>query len=257
MPQNVDISFFKLLVAEQNEADQILLRDLLTRLGVPHKIVADGTALFAQLIEERYDLVLIDCSVALKDGFDTAQKIRSSHDTFSKVTIIGFTESTSVEARQSCLTAGMNDILLKPASIDQLQGKLQEWASKIFETVPVLDESSIEKIRMFDDEDQSLLGSLLQIYSETTQEELMLMKDLIAKNEIDGVRKKAHRLKSSAAQLGAMRFEKYCNLMEHEEPLNQPRAEKIFNEMYEEYKLSRTQFKLSCQNSSANLDKSF
>ncbi|RYZ81147.1 MAG: response regulator [Proteobacteria bacterium] len=247
MPEKVDLSFFKLLVAEDNEVNQILLDKMLTRLGIPHKIVADGTALYAQLMEERYDLVLMDCYMAPMSGFDAAQKIRNSNERFAQMPLIGFTASSSAEDRQRCLDAGMNDILLKPVTMDQLREKLQEWASKIYEALPVLDDSSIDKIRMFDDEEQSLVKSLLQIYSETTQEELMLLKDLIAKDDIDGVRKKAHRLKSSAAQLGAMRFEKYCNLMEYEESLNQARAEKLFAEMYDQYKLSREKFQESCQ----------
>lgn len=252
MTEKVDLSFFKLLVAEDNEVNQLLLHKMLGRMGIPHKIVADGAALYAELQEERYDLVLMDCYMAPMNGFDTAQKIRSSGERFAQMPLIGFTASSSLEDRQRCMAAGMNDVLLKPISMDQLKTKLQEWASKLYEALPVLDESSIDKIRMFDDEDQSLVKSLLQIYSETTQDELMLMKELIAKEDLDGVRKKAHRLKSSAAQLGAMRFEKYCNLMEYEHSLDKVRAEKLFAEMYDQYKLSREKFQESCQNSSQN-----
>jgi HPt (histidine-containing phosphotransfer) domain-containing protein len=110
----------------------------------------------------------------------------------------------------------------------------------------------LEKIRVIDDPHQTLLRSLFQIYSENTQEELCKMRDLIQDGHEDLLRKKAHMLKSSAAQLGAFRFEKFCNLMEQEESLSRERAKKLYAEMCYEYENSRKRFSEYCQNFSQN-----
>ena len=108
--------------------------------------------------------------------------------------------------------------------------------------------SALDKIRIFDDQHQTLLRSLFQIYSENTQEELHKMRDLIQDGRADLLRKKAHMLKSSAAQLGAFRFEKFCVLMEHEDNLDHDRARKLHAEMCFEYENSRKKFSEYCQN---------
>jgi CheY-like chemotaxis protein len=243
-----DLSFFKLLVAEDNPVNQTLLTKMLEKMGIQFKLVGDGDAVINTLLEERYDLVLMDCYMAPMNGFETAQKIRGSKESFRNIPLLAFTASSTSEDRQRCTASGMDDILLKPVTFEQLSQKLQQWVEKIYNELPVLDESSIDKIRMFDDAEQTLMTSLFQIYSENTADELRQIKELIEDDDIPAVRKKAHKLKSSAAQLGALRFEKYCNLMEHEPSLNRERAARLHAEMLEEYENSKNKFRLYCQN---------
>src|SRR5690606_36308048 len=102
------------------------------------------------------------------------------------------------------------------ANPEVLLAKLNEEASKLYAQLPILDAMAIERIRMFDDEEQSLVRSLFDIYSTDTAGEVHQLGLLIEESNLEDARKKAHKLKSSAAQLGAMRFERYCNLMEYD-----------------------------------------
>jgi CheY-like chemotaxis protein/HPt (histidine-containing phosphotransfer) domain-containing protein len=247
-----NLSFFKILVAEDNAVNQILLSKMLQRLQIQFKIVGDGSEVISSLMEERYDLVLMDCFMSPMDGFTTAEKIRGSAESFRNVPLLAFTASADQDIRKKCLNLGMNEVLLKPVTQAELAACLQTWADKIYAALPVLDDASIDKIRMFDDEEQTLVKSLLQIYSESTADELRQLKILIAEDNMEGARKKAHKLKSSAAQLGAMRFEKFCNLMEYEADLHRVRALALFEEMLSQYELSREKFEFRCQNSDQN-----
>jgi len=245
--REIDLSFLKVLVAEDNMINQSVLAMMFEKMGLQYKIVSHGGEVLETLLNERYDLVLADCYMAPMNGFELARKIRASNESFCDIPLLAFTASSNCNDHQRCIEAGMNDVILKPITYEQLEQKMREWTQRIFESLPVLDESSIDKIRLFDDHEQSLVKSLLQIYSENTSEELRQMYCLIEENRMDEAKKKAHKLKSSAAQLGALRFEKYCDLMEYDPRLTQKRAEVLYQEMYSEYEKSRAKFKHYCQ----------
>jgi CheY-like chemotaxis protein len=243
-----DMSFFKILVAEDNLINQKIVTRMLEKMGVQFRVVNNGREVIECLRNEYFDLVLLDCYMSEMNGFETAHYIRNCKERFAKIPLIAYSAglfaTDSVESRK----AGMNDFILKPVSYEVLKFKLQEWVGRIYDSLPTLDFSSLEKIRGFDDEHHSLLRSLFQIYSENTQEELYKMRDLILDGDMERIRKKAHMLKSSAAQLGALRFEKFCILMEHDEVLDMDRARTLHAEMSYEYEKSRISFSQYCQN---------
>lgn len=244
----VDLSLFKVLVAEDNIINQKILQKMLQRMEVRFKIVANGAEVLEALRSDYFDLVLMDCYMPQMSGFEAAAQIRASQERFASIPLIAFSAGLLDDDIRTSREVGMNDFLRKPVTYEQLRAKICQWASHVYEGIKVLDTSSLDKIRIFDDQHQTLLRSLYQIYSENTQEELYKMRDLIQDGIEDLIRRKAHMLKSSAAQLGAFRFEKYCILMEHEEVLDADRAKKLYVGMCEEYENSRMRFSEYCQN---------
>jgi HPt (histidine-containing phosphotransfer) domain-containing protein len=217
--QPLDMSFFKFLVEEPSAGTRARLTEYFDQLGPQYTLVADADGVIATLMETRYDLLLTN------DGAMEA-RLRHSEESFRKLLVLP----------------------LGKADPQELTARLRETTAKIYDSLAVLDEESLDKIRMFDDEEQSLLKSLLDIYTENTREELRQMEELIAAGNLPELRKKAHKLKSSSAQLGAWRFEKYCHLMEYDTALNVERARKFFTEMKQEYEISLNKFRLYCQN---------
>lgn len=250
----LDLSLFKILVAEDNVINQKIVRKMLTDMGPQFKIVSSGREVIDSLRNEYFDLVLMDCYMGEPDGFETAKIIRQGKERFSNIPLIGFSAGLWEPDQERSRVAVMNDFILKPVSYAQFRTKVGEWSQKIYESLPVFDLSALDKIRIFDDEHQTLLRSLFQIYSENTQDELFKMRDLIQDGSMDLLRKKAHMLKSSAAQLGALRFEKFCILMEHENALTHERAKVLHDHMCREYERSRKRFSEYCQNLSHSAD---
>lgn len=245
---SVDLSFFKILVAEDNLINQKIVQKMLEKMGISFKIVSSGDEVLESLRNEYFDLVLMDCYMKEMNGFEAAKIIRQTRERFSNIPIIAYSAGLFETDGESSRNSGMNDFIMKPVTYNQLHQKITEWTQRIYASLPVLDLAALEKIRMFDDTHQTLLRSLLQIYSENTQEELFKMRDLIMDGDIERIRRKAHMLKSSAAQLGALRFEKFCILMEHEEGLDGLRAKRLHEEMCREYEGSRLHFLEYCQN---------
>ncbi len=247
--ESIDLSFFKILIAEENLIDHRPLQEMLIRMKIQFRIVNNGQEVLDALQNEYFDLVLMNYHMNIMGGAEATVNIRKSTERFASIPLIVFTgDSFNESDAEICRRVGISDYVVKPVTYDQLKSKIQEWSGRIFEELPVLDTSALEKIRIFDDHHQTLLRSLLQIYSENTQEELYKMRDLIQDGRVDLLRKKAHMLKSSAAQLGALRFEKFCVLMEHEENMDSERAKKLHTKMCNEYENSRARFLQYCQN---------
>lgn len=246
--ERIDLSFFKILVAEDNLINQKIVQKMLEKMGVSFKIVENGREVLESLRNEYFDLVLMDCYMKEMNGFEAAKAIRQCNERFVKIPIIAYSAGLFDTDRESIRHSGMNDFIMKPVTFEQLHSKIKEWVGRIYRALPVLDLRALEKIRIFDDGHHTLLRSLFQIYSENTQDELFKMRDLIMDGDIERLRRKAHMLKSSAAQLGAFRFEKFCILMEHDEELDMDRAKKLHVEMCQEYEKSRLSFFEYCRN---------
>jgi CheY-like chemotaxis protein/HPt (histidine-containing phosphotransfer) domain-containing protein len=240
----VNLSFFKVLVLTPS-ASAGEFRNLLQALQIKSQILSSAEEALRLLDGERFDLLLVDFSDGQNFGAQTLQAIRGSQGSSRTIPALAVIASKD----QASLLDGFDvqDVLMKPVSSEALNAKLQQAADHIFAALPVLQESSIDKIRMFDDEEQSLLTSLFEIYTESTGGELVEIEQLVKDADFEMLRKKAHKLKSSAAQLGAFRFEKYCNLMEYEPELTQERAQQLYEKMLAEYARSLKEFDLYCR----------
>lgn len=241
---HVDLSFFKVLAVIDPTSEPTSQNSVITYFqasAMPAKVVFSEAEAQQALDSERFDLVFIEFSQGSVQGPRVLQAIRRSQSHYATVPVLAYVDDT-FDAEGLSGETGVQDVLKKPTDEKTFLVKMQEWANKIFEALPVLQESSIDKIRIFDDEEQTLLTSLFQIYTESTGSELVEIEKLVEGDDFDLLRKKAHKLKSSAAQLGAFRFEKYCNLMEHDPSLNQERAQKLYKEMSMEYQKSLAEF---------------
>ncbi len=116
------------LVAEDNDINQFVIREVLTKLGLQCRIVSNGQQCVDALQKEKYALVLMDCLMPVMDGFQTARQIRlleSRGAVFSsvgpsRVAIIALTANASGLDRQNSLEAGMDAFLTKPLDRNRL-----------------------------------------------------------------------------------------------------------------------------------------
>ena len=108
------IDALHVLVAEDNEVNQILVRAALAGLGHSCDVVADGAAAVARVKACHYDLVLMDIQMPNVDGIEAARMIRALGGAVGRVPIIALTANAMVEDRQAYLEAGMDGHVAKP-----------------------------------------------------------------------------------------------------------------------------------------------
>jgi PAS domain S-box-containing protein len=112
----------RLLVAEDNPANQLVARMLLNRLGHTVEVAGDGLQALARLAEGRFDAVLMDCQMPRLDGFDATRRIRSGAvpGLNPRIPVIAVTAYAMPGDKQKCISAGMDDYVTKPLRADQL-----------------------------------------------------------------------------------------------------------------------------------------
>lgn len=122
-------SRFRLLLVEDNEINQLVTRGMLAKLGYPVKTVNNAETALALLEQERFDLVLMDCMMPERDGFDATRALRGRErrEGLPRLPVIAITASTADGAQARCLAAGMDDFLAKPVHLRELETVLRRW----------------------------------------------------------------------------------------------------------------------------------
>ena len=110
----------RILVAEDNEINQLVICAMLAQLGHSSDLARDGHEVLAKVQAASYDLVLMDIQMPNLDGLAAARAIRSLDGPTSQIPIIALTANTMVEDRQTYLEAGMDDHVAKPIDVKRL-----------------------------------------------------------------------------------------------------------------------------------------
>jgi Amt family ammonium transporter len=122
----------KILVAEDNEINQIVTGEILRGAGYSCEVVGNGRLAIQALMRERYDLVLMDCQMPELDGFAATSEIRAREAEGGlahlprPLPIIALTANAVQGDRELCLNAGMTDYTTKPIEREILLKKILE-----------------------------------------------------------------------------------------------------------------------------------
>lgn len=117
-----------ILVAEDNEVNQIVFTQILNETGLTYEIVGNGKLALEASSERKPGLILMDVSMPEMNGLEATVAIRKREAGMGHHTpIVGVTAHALKGDRQRCLDAGMDDYLSKPISPDALQKKIEKW----------------------------------------------------------------------------------------------------------------------------------
>jgi PAS domain S-box-containing protein len=124
-PDPVRFTGLRILVAEDNEVNQFVVREVLTKSGHRCDIVGDGKQAAETLQRDRYDVVLMDCQMPVMDGFEATRVIRRNEAGANggarrHTPIVALTANAMKGDRERCLEAGMDGYASKPIDPKQL-----------------------------------------------------------------------------------------------------------------------------------------
>jgi signal transduction histidine kinase/CheY-like chemotaxis protein len=113
----------KILLAEDNPVNALLIRELLRRRGHTVREVTTGSAAVAAMEEEHFDLLLTDIHMADMDGIDATRAIRANETKAgrARTPIVALTADTPETGKRACQEAGMDGFLTKPVGPAELQ----------------------------------------------------------------------------------------------------------------------------------------
>jgi CheY-like chemotaxis protein len=114
----------KLLYVEDNDMNRDMLSRRLQRRGFEVALAVDGQQGIARATAERPDLILMDMSLPVVDGWEATRRLKAAPET-TDIPIIGLTAHAMSTDRDKCLAAGCDDYDTKPVEIARLLEKIE------------------------------------------------------------------------------------------------------------------------------------
>ncbi|MBF0293771.1 MAG: response regulator [Magnetococcales bacterium] len=209
-----------LLLAEDNEINQQVARELLAKVGVTLTIVENGRLAVERVAREHFDGVLMDLQMPVMDGLDATRMIRREGSRAAEIPIIAMTANAMVGDQEACLTAGMNDHIAKPIHPDTLYAVLARWirparpqdpASLPGESAESVATQALPDLPGFDTRQaMDVMGGNVALYIDilrrfvfNQENACSLMFDQLAASDWSALERTAHTLKGLAANIGA------------------------------------------------------
>jgi two-component system, sensor histidine kinase and response regulator len=211
----------RVLIAEDNEVNQLVIEKMLTKRGFTVDIAADGVEALARLATGSYAAVFMDCQMPNLDGYMTTGRIREQEGAGERLPVIAMTAHAMKGDRERCLEAGMDDYLPKPLRPDALDEVLERWlgvkpaGGPETAAQPAID-ALIDDARMrtFRDDYPDIVDQLLDLFLTSTPpliDELRAAADAGARDEL---KRAAHKLKGSCQNIGATFMATLCRTIE-------------------------------------------
>jgi HPt (histidine-containing phosphotransfer) domain-containing protein len=133
-----------------------------------------------------------------------------------KIPIIATTANAIQGDIERCLLAGMNDYIAKPISYDDLAFKVEKW---ILRGHRAIDPAAIARLQQLAAKGNlKLLEELIELFGQDSPDALQKMRDFLDAQDFPRLSQKAHTLKSSAANIGALRLRDLCERIERVRP---------------------------------------
>ncbi|WP_343731426.1 response regulator [Duganella sp.] len=207
----------KVLLAEDNPVNVEVASAMLEGLGLDVSRASNGEEALHSVQADDFDLILMDCQMPVMDGFAATSEIRRHEQQRGRarsMPIIAITANALQGDRESCLAAGMDDYLSKPFTQQALGQTLSRWIS-LPRTAPApaeapsaqddtINRQALDNIRALSPANgDALLERVLQAFLRDTPQHLHTIQQAISAGDAGQLRKAAHSLKSSSANVGA------------------------------------------------------
>ena len=151
----VSLTGKRILLAEDNEINQLVAIEILQAEGMIVDVAENGREALQMVKGRHYDAVLMDIQMPEMDGFEATQLIREDRR-FQRLPIIAMTAHAMVEERAKCLASGMNDHVAKPIDPDLLFAALAKWIRPPESLPAVADEG--QKVKHRHEEDTPVIA---------------------------------------------------------------------------------------------------
>jgi signal transduction histidine kinase/CheY-like chemotaxis protein len=119
-----DGASLRILLAEDNQVNQMLVTAILARAGARADVAGNGLEALEAMRSRAYDIILMDMRMPELDGLAATRRIRELGGAAAQIPIIALTANASQEDRRLCLEAGMNDFMPKPIDANDLIQKI-------------------------------------------------------------------------------------------------------------------------------------
>ena len=211
------LSALNVLVIDDHPANRLLMSQQLDYLQLQHTTAHDGESGLNTWLDGCFDVVIVDCSMPLMNGYDLTRAIRDHERQYrmKPCTILGYTANAQPEERERCLQAGMNDCLFKPTSLSALGHCLAAIAvnprSATPQQEPVL---CLAAAGALTGDDPQMLNRLITEILQSCRYDQVQLQNLPLQEDRQALLAMAHKIKGAARIVQARRLILCCEALE-------------------------------------------
>ena len=126
----------RILVADDNRMNQLVMAKILQKAGHKIKVVGDGGAALDALTDEEFDVAIMDVNMPVMDGINVVQNYRFAAIGDERLPILGLTADATLGTKERCLAGGMDASITKPIEPAALLAAIDDVVSRIRPKAP-------------------------------------------------------------------------------------------------------------------------
>ena len=245
------------LLVEDEPVNAAVAQGYLAELGCTSVWVDNGSEAIARSATERFDMIMMDLNMPMMDGLAATRLIRQREGQGCRVPIIALTAHHSKDYRDSCLDAGMDDLMSKPYTLDQCAQLMGRWmrdtvrpplsgkhgagtsigpatsadAPTGIQAAAEIDAGTVIGLKNLRGGGQSnLYSKLVDLFRPVSTKTIDQLQSALASDDFGTASALCHKLASSAANVGALAFAQYIRQLEKAcDERDRVRAERLYD----------------------------
>jgi two-component system sensor histidine kinase RpfC len=217
----------RVLVAEDNKTNQMVIQKILERAGHKPYIVNNGQEALDAIESIPFDIIIMDMQMPVMGGIEAAKiyNFTTSHE--EKLPVIILTANATTEALNECNDAKVDSYLTKPINVRRLLETIETLSNNTIKNVDhknssdisshheqaydiqIIDYSALEEIKELST-DNNFISTLIKNFISDTEEQLISMEQAVSEKRYRSYSEDVHALKGSSGSIGAMKLHSYC-----------------------------------------------
>ena len=189
----------KILVAEDNLANQELIKYILEDFGLEFNIKDNGLEALEEYKKSKYSLILTDINMPIMDGIEAFKQIRlyEKENNLEITPIIALTANAIKGDKEKFLNIGMDDYLSKPIKIKELKNIFEKFLKQ--ESAKLTKKTSFDKNKIINKlgVSESIVGLIINKFKENIEKDIKELEETIQKKDVENISFKAHYIKNS------------------------------------------------------------
>lgn len=230
------------LLAEDNKINQQVTLMQLKKIGFDRvDLVENGEEAVAAHKNNPYGLILMDNRMPVMDGFQAASSIREWEEAEAvekRVPIIAMTANAMEGDREKCIAAGMDDYLVKPVRLKQLEEIFSKWLPKKMNSEQKwIDHERLQELLELN-EDRSFVRELFETYKQDMPDRMKSLVDAYQSKDQEQCVQLAHDMKSGSVSMGVAYLSELFNRLEElarNNDLESSEAQRIMSQLEQAY----------------------
>jgi two-component system sensor histidine kinase RpfC len=220
----------RILVAEDNQTNQMVIARLLERAGHEVKVVGDGQEALGALRKEPFDVALLDLNMPVMGGLEAARRYLSETKGRRTIPLVALTADATLESRKTCEEAGITAYITKPFEMRKVisvlhglaaQGAIPPMAKPMprgtttgdYAARSGLDEATIKEIESLGPT-TDFVKNLVWVFIRDSEKRIREMEHAAERNDVKALCRAAHSLKGISGSIGALAAMEICDKLQ-------------------------------------------